>query len=53
WEKDLWRQPLLEMEMWAHILSMLSVLPIIQKVDLGGYVSTVRNRATLPGIVRR
>nr|GEV05973.1 reverse transcriptase domain-containing protein [Tanacetum cinerariifolium] len=34
WEKDLWRQPLLEMEMWAHILSVLSVLSIIQKVDL-------------------
>ncbi|GJU96434.1 putative reverse transcriptase domain-containing protein [Tanacetum coccineum] len=31
WEKDLWRQPLLEMKMWAHILSVLSVLLIIQK----------------------
>nr|GEW01825.1 hypothetical protein [Tanacetum cinerariifolium] len=33
-EKDLWRQPLLEMETRAHILSMLSVLPIIQKASV-------------------
>ncbi|GKF27499.1 hypothetical protein Tco_0083393 [Tanacetum coccineum] len=46
WEKDLWRQLPLEMKIWAHILSVLSVLPIIQKVDLVGYVLTVRNRAT-------
>nr|GEV71521.1 copia protein [Tanacetum cinerariifolium] len=53
WEKDSWRQPVLEMKMRAHILSVLSILLVIQKVDLVDYVSTVRNRATLLEIVGR
>ncbi|GJS27676.1 hypothetical protein Tco_0488296 [Tanacetum coccineum] len=51
WEKDLWRQPLLEMKMWAHILSVLSVLLIIQKVYFVGCVITVKNQVTLPEII--
>ncbi|GJW93324.1 putative reverse transcriptase domain-containing protein [Tanacetum coccineum] len=53
WKDNKKAKPLLEMKLWAHILSVLSVLLIIQKVDFVGCVITVRNRVTLPEIVGR